>query len=154
MSKAIKYFLAFMFGVFAQTISAQSWVHAHTCDDGNTWVFVNDIIEKPTSSNPTYLVTVQWEYASDAAKKDLAPKKTIKVFEFASDFSNYKIIESIDYNTHNDVINRVTTSSETNIVSTNSIEDIIVNEVKYILSEQYKIDSGSATEIQIVEDPK
>lgn len=100
------------------------------------------------------MVTVEWEYSSEAAKKDLVPKKTIKVYEFASDFTNYKIIESIDYNTNNNVINRINKPTETKNVSSNSIEDIIVKEVQYILSEQYKIDSGNATELQIVGDPK
>lgn len=154
MYKIIKYTLALMFGFLAQTLCAQTWVHTHTCDDGNTWIFVNDNIEKPTSSNPTYLVTVEWEYSSEAAKKDLVPKKTIKVYEFASDFTNYKIIESIDYNTNNNVINRINKPTETKNVSSNSIEDIIVKEVQYILSEQYKIDSDNATELQIVGDPK
>lgn len=152
MTKAIKYIFAIIFGLFAQSISAQTWVHAHTCDNGSTWVFVNDRIEMPTNSNPTYLVTVQWEFASEEAKKDLAPKQTIKVYEFSEDFTKYKILESIDYSTANNVINRVTTPSETINVSPNSIDDIIVKEVQYILSEQYKIDSESATEIQIVED--
>lgn len=154
MYKIIKYTLAVTFGFLAQTVFGQTWVHTHTCDDGNTWIFVNDNIEKPISSNPTYLVTVEWEYSSEAAKKDLVPKKTIKVFEFAPDFTNYKIIESIDYNTKDNIINRIATPTETKFVSANSIEDIIVKEVQYILSEQYKIDSENATEFQIVEDPQ
>ena len=89
----IKFFLFIALIFCTHNIFAQkSWINVSELDQDEQWVFVYEMIERPTESCPYYWITVSWEESSDSAKQDITPRKTIKVFEYTQDLNSVELL--------------------------------------------------------------
>lgn len=149
----IQYLIIIIASVCSQNIYAQkSWINISELHQGDQWVFINDMIERPSDSCPYYWVTVSWEFSSDLAKQDITPRKTIKVFEYTPDFQQCRVIETTDYNSNNIRIRTEKSTEQFSLIAQGSPEGIIAKEAQEIIFKQDNNIEEPVTEIIIVED--
>lgn len=136
-----------------QNIFAQkSWINVSELHQGEQWVFIYEMIERPTDSSPYYWITVSWEDISDSSKRDITPRKTIKVFEYTQDFKQCRVIESSDFNSKGERVRTERLNEQFSPIAQGSPEEIIAKEAKEILYKQDNNIEEEVTEIMIVED--
>ena len=133
-------------------MAQKSWINVSELHQGRQWVFVNEMIERPSESCPYYWITVSWEDSSDSAKQDITPRKTIKVFEYTQDFKQCRVIESSDYNSKGERIHTERLNERLSPIAQGSPEEIIAKEAKEILYKQNNNIEEEVIDIIIVED--
>lgn len=148
----ILYLVILIASVCGQNIYAQkSWTNISELHQDDQWAFINDMIERPSDSCPYYWVTVSWEYTSDLAKRDITPRKTIKVFEYTPDFKQCRVIESSDYNSANSRIRTEKLTGQLSPIVQGSPEEIISKKAQEIIYKQENNIEEPVTDIIIVE---
>lgn len=149
----ILYLIILIASVCSQNIYAQkSWINISELRQDNQWAFINDMIERPSDSCPYYWVTVSWENSSDLAKRDITPRKIIKVLEYTTDFKQCRVIESSDYNSKNIRIRTEKLTGQLSPIVQGSPEEVIAKEAQEIIYKQDNNIEEPVTDIIIVED--
>jgi len=100
-------FLAFaLVMTFVANAKESAWICADHAEDYSWWCFVYDDIQQPTTQYGYYKVWVKWEYATSSAQAEFDTKARIskQLYEISHDFTEYRILQAIDYDSENNVI--------------------------------------------------
>lgn len=135
-----KIVFALLFSAISLTLSAREygWFNADHAKDYSWWVFVYENISMPELKHGYYKVWVKWEYTNQKAKADFKTKAAVskQLYEISYDFSQYRILQVIDYDENGKVISDCNIPSSRSYFTPETIGGAIITTVKEILSKQ------------------
>ncbi len=112
-----------------------SWVCADHANDYSWWVFVYEDIKRPKTSFAPYKVWIKWDYATKEAQKKFTTNAKISkhLYEISNDLSEYRILQTIDYNENGEIISECNIPSSRSYITPETIGECIVFTVQEIL---------------------